>query len=185
MKQSKHTVLILETKAFFEHDKRCVFFSKESGKITGLAKHAARPGKKKIWSLEPLTTASVTLFQGKSFHIITHYSVNEPFQHIRTSFNHLQYALFFIHIIKKCINEGQKNKNLFNLAINTLTLCNTLEPLDTIKSYFYKQFTYIEGIANKKELKPENQYLIEIGNYLGYHLKPPLQLDERSKTLVK
>ena len=185
MRQSNHTVLILETKPFFEHDKRCILFSKEHGKITALAKYAARASKKKIWALEPLTTASVTLFKGKSFQIITNYSVVDHFQTIRTSFNHLQYALFFCHIIKLCITEGQDNKELFNVALKTLTLCNHLEPLSTITSFFYTSFIQIEGIANHKKVMHEKQYLMEIGNYLGYHLKPPLQLDESCKNPVK
>tara|TARA_Y100000589_G_C27047269_1_gene585726 strand:+ start:92 stop:649 length:558 start_codon:yes stop_codon:yes gene_type:complete len=185
MSQSTHTVLILESKPFFEHDKRCICFAKETGKLTCLAKYAAKPSKKKVWSLEPLTIASVTLFKGKSFHIITNYSVTHHFQNIRTSFNHLQYALFFTHIIKKCINEGQENKQLFNLIQETLTLCNKLAPLSKIKSYFYNDFTRFEGIQTQETIKQESQYLNDIGHYLGYRLNPPLQLDERSKTLVK
>tara|TARA_B100000427_G_scaffold250332_1_gene213561 strand:+ start:1146 stop:1703 length:558 start_codon:yes stop_codon:yes gene_type:complete len=185
MSQSTHTLLILESKPFFEHDKRCIGFSKETGKLTCLAKYAAKPSKKKIWSLEPLTIASVTLFKGKSFQLITNYSVIHHYQTIRSSFNHLQYALFFIHIIKKCITEEQSNIPLFNLAQQTLTLCNKLKPIHDIKLFFYKAFSQIEGIYHQETLKQENQYLHDIENYLGYKLNLPLQLDERSKTLVK
>jgi recombinational DNA repair protein (RecF pathway) len=70
MKESQQEVIILETKPFFEYDKRCVCFSKNIGKIVCLAKYAAKASKKKVWSLEPLTIASLTLFKGKSFQII-------------------------------------------------------------------------------------------------------------------
>ena len=185
MKESQQEVIILETKPFFEYDKRCVCFSKNIGKIVCLAKYAAKASKKKVWSLEPLTIASLTLFKGKSFQIITNYSVTNHFQNIRTSFNHLQYALFFMHIIKKCIYEQQENTDLFNLASNTLLLCNNLDPIESIKAYFYSEFTRCEGIQTHPHEKPEIAYLTDIGNYLGYTLKPPLQLDERIQTLVK
>ena len=99
--------IILKTNHFFESDKRCEIFSESLGKVTCLAKHAAK-SKRKAWALEPLSIVNIQLFKGKSFYLINSYSILHYFDNIRQSFNHLQYALFFVNIIKQSLVIGNK-----------------------------------------------------------------------------
>ena len=176
MKYISCDVLILESKNFFESDKRSICFSKTDGKISCLAKNAAKASKKKVWSLEPLTFATLSLFKGKSFYIITNYSITKYFDKIRESFNHLHYALFFMHICKNSISFGQPNKPLFLLMEKTLFQINQLGSLDIIKDFFYKNYLLIEGINPHHKIDNETKYLNIISNYIDVSLKKPIQL---------
>ena len=178
--------IILSKKAFFEHDIRCECFSDSLGKITCLAKYINRPKSKKLWALEPLTYVKLTLFKGKSFYIIQNYSTLKPYEQIRTSFNHLQYALFFSQIIKKSTQNEQLNPSLFNLLQHVLKECNNLNPLDKIKNYFYINYLNYEGITPQNtHSTTETYYLKTISNYIHFQLKKPLQLDVHTTYPVK
>lgn len=181
----KTTALILKTTNFFEHDKRCECFSPSLGKVTCLAKYANK-SKKKSWALEPLSIVNLTLFKGKSFYIINQYSVTEYFDVIRSSFNLIQYGLFYLNIIKNTIHEDQENQSLFNLIKVILNQLNSHQPLNKTTLNFLLSYIKLEGLEpdDSQSLSIKQAHLI-ISNYLGKQIPFPLQLDELTQTPVK
>ena len=176
--------VILKTDLFFESDKRCVVFSDSFGVITCLAKHAAK-SKRKLWALEPLSYVNLQLYKGKSFYLINSCNVTTYFSTIRSSFNRLQYSLFFLKIISKSMMPEQQNYRLYTLLKDTLVKCNQLVDINEVKLEFYKSFIELEGIQPEKESEyNEKTYLDMISDYVGYRFKLPLQLDSYSKDCV-
>ncbi len=181
----KTTALILKTTNFFEHDKRCECFSPTLGKLTCLAKYATK-SKKKSWALEPLSIVNLTLFKGKSFYIINQYSVTEYFDVIRSSFNLIQYGLFYLNIIKNTIHEDQENHSLFNLIKTTLSQLNSNQTISQTTINFLLSYIKLEGFEpdNSQSLSTKQAHSL-ITNYLGKHIAFPIQLDELTQTPVK
>ena len=181
----KTTALILKTTNFFEHDKRCECFSPELGKFTCLAKYITK-SKKKSWALEPLSIVNLTLFKGKSFYIINQYSVVDYFDSIRSSFNLIQYSLFYINIIKHTICEEQENKDLFNLIRHTLFELNNTKNINQTTKSFFQSYINIEGlnpdVSQSISIKKAHEI---ITNYINAYIAFPLQLDELTQTPVK
>ena len=178
--------IIINSKPFFEYDKRCECLSPTLGKFNCLAKYITKPKSKKMWALDPLTEVRFTLFKGRSFYIIQNYSLLNSFEKIRSSFNHLQYALFFAHIIKKSMQANQINPDLYTLLKNTLHSCNQLEDIPSTATLFYKSYLKHEGLTplNTRTLN-ETNYLNLITEYIDTPLKKPLQLDATSTYPVK
>ena len=142
--------------------------------------------KKKSWALEPLSIVNLTLFKGKSFYIINQYSVVEYYDVIRSSFNLIQYGLFYLNIIKNTIHEDQENYALFNLIKSILNQLNSTQPLNQTTINFLLSYIKIEGLEphNSHTLSIEKAHEIII-NYLGKHIPFPIQLDELTQIPVK
>lgn len=178
--------IILNSRSFFEKDKKCDCIGLKTGIISCLAKYTTSNRSKRKWALEPLTAVRLTVFKGRSFYLINDYMVTESFFQIRSSFNHLQYALFFALIIKKSCTENQPNEHLYGLLFQSLYTLNTLAPLAKITHDFYTSFLKIEGLFTSKDHHNTQQhYLNRISEYIGFYLKPPTQLDDTLRNLVK
>ena len=185
MSQIECTALILHSKAFFESDHRLECISPTLGKFHCLVKSASKTAFKKGQPCHPLSQVTFQLFKGKSFYIVNQCDTLQHFEHIRLSFNHLQYAFFFISIIQKSVLSNQNNPELYTLLCNTLTQCNQLQPTRSIAQSFYQAYLEIEGITPEKTTPQPNTLLHCISQYIGYPLKTPPQLDEHPKHQVK
>ena len=98
----------------------------------------------------------------------------------------MQYALFYLNIIKHTIYEGQQNPELFNLINSTLLQLNTSQNSSKTTETFFYNYICLEGLNpdSTKTISIEKAHKI-ITNYLNCHIAFPLQLDELTQTPVK
>lgn len=185
MKHKKCLAIILQSKTFFESDKRLECFSPELGKFTCLAKSGAKKTSKKGHGFHPLSVVELDLYQGKSFLLVTHCDIVTHFRAIQSSFNHMQYALLFCSIILKSCHDMQANTELFKLFYHTLKALNNHKNIKDIALSFYTHFLKLEGVSQNLYNADEKSLLNDISNYVGYIFKKPLQLDDPIPNLVK
>jgi DNA repair protein RecO (recombination protein O) len=177
MKTYKVSGIVLKKQDIFEKDKTIDLFTPDKGKLRLLAKYANTKSFKFSGTLEVTNFVEVVLYVGRSFHIITQAHALKSFSKLRTSFNHIAMAVFFIDLIQKTTIQNQENKPLFDLLITSLNKLNDLEEVEQVKHYFYQNFVIIEGLSegeNRKIYDKEFQSIFE--SYTNQRIKFPTLL---------
>lgn len=178
MKTYSITGIVLSKKDIFERDKLVELFTYEEGKKTFLAKNANTKAFRFSGTLEMSNIVNLELFKGKSFHIITAAQSIQCFNKLRTSFNHIAMASFFIELIKKATVQEQENSELYTLLVETLKRCNELLPITDIKFFFYNKFLNIEGITNETfQTIPDKTFQEYYETYTSSLIKFPILLE--------
>tara|TARA_E500000178_G_C16830852_1_gene665971 strand:+ start:238 stop:768 length:531 start_codon:yes stop_codon:yes gene_type:complete len=175
--QSKISGLILKSQHFFESDKLIELFSPTQGKLKCLVKSAQKSKSNFGGKLDPLCIIDAETFQGKSFLLITQCSLKSDFSSIRTEFNTLQLALFFLSIIQVSTEFNQPNTALYNLLISHLTQLSKHYHLETIKQSFYKQYLQVEGLYEENKIKiTDTEFINLLASYTHKKITLPLQI---------
>ncbi len=177
MKQSQCEALILHTRTIFEKDKLIECMSPTKGKFTCLAKSAAQPKSKTKGTLSALCIVSLNLYKGRSFQLVSQCDLVQHFPDLQTSFNHLQYALFFINILRQSVTQHQENRPLYELVCNTLRQCNAHVPINIISQSFFNHYLTIEGIhPQHRDQITLDEFLRHVKDYTGKLIPAPIQL---------
>ncbi len=146
--QFKVEGIILNTKPWFEADKRVEIFSKKTGKMILLAKHACR-SQKFSGRYETFNYIHANIYKGKSFLYVTQCDILQSFSYIRNHLNQLSLAAYCCSVIRKATSYGQGNPPLFSLLLHTLELLNNPDSvIQDIKSHFHTHFLKREGLLD-------------------------------------
>jgi DNA repair protein RecO (recombination protein O) len=160
-----------------EQDLLIEVFSEDLGKIQCIAKSAAKISSKLSGKLNPLNVISLQLFKGKSFYTITDVSITENLSSIRDHFNNLQWALFFVSVIRLSTEYKQKQKSLYTLLYQCLKQLNENRNLKEIKTFFYEHYLTIEGIMPPLVLSIDDKlFLNTVQAYIEKPLRAPLAI---------
>jgi len=169
--------IVLHRKVFSEQDFLVECFSKQFGKIQCIAKSGAKIQSKLAGKLNPLNVVSLQLFKGKSFYTITDVQISNNFSESRTSFNHLQLALFFISVVRKSVEFNQKHSRLYALLYKVLQDCSLLKDMSAIKQMFYHHYLELEGIKPAHiQTLTDSDFVSLVQNYIEKPIRLPLQI---------
>ncbi len=103
-----------------EADKIVTIFSKELGKITGVAKGARRPKSKFVAGSQFLCYSDFVMFKGRDMYSINSCDVIEPFYEIRNDMERLTYSAHMADIITDVIQENQPATKVLRLFLNSI-----------------------------------------------------------------
>jgi DNA repair protein RecO (recombination protein O) len=174
MKRFKTKAIILKSENIFEKDKRVEFLSDTGGKNVALAKRIQSSKKSYNGFLEPFNVVELSLSKGKSFYYIDQCYMITIFPNIRSDFNKISLAAYFVDVIRKNLVIEQKNQALFDLLQHYLSQINeasgTLAP---ILNSFHLAFLKTEGLSPEKTGISQAKYLAIIQDYCGKRLTLP------------
>lgn len=130
---------VLRTYSLAEADKICVFLSKESGKIRGVA-HGARKMKSRFGSaLEPFTEVSVTYFQKEGKELMSISNCEILRSHFHSAARNVQTAGAFSYMaemLAEFLPENEPNERLYRLVSATLQSIEDGGDLQRLLRYF-------------------------------------------------
>jgi DNA repair protein RecO (recombination protein O) len=137
MPQYKTPAVVLYSLDFAEWDKLVTFFTRNFGKVKGVAKGAKRSRKRFGSGLEPLTYITLSFFEKERTSLVrlNHCEIIESYPGIHEDVLKIGYASYLGELINEMVAEGEANRELFKLFITFLNLLN--------KSFFREEFVRI------------------------------------------
>lgn len=142
--------VVLNSRKYSDSSKISVFFSKEEGKVTTIAK-GARSSKNKYGSaLEPLSLCNISYYrkQGRELHLL---SGAESIHNLKSLYElpeHMLFGLAILESLNQTVNIDEKNEELFNLLKKTIILLNAnFENPFSLFVYFQLQLAEILGFG--------------------------------------
>jgi DNA repair protein RecO (recombination protein O) len=122
----KTEAIILAAMKYRDTSKIVTFYTKEYGKLKGIAK-GARTAKNKFGSaLEPMTYSMLVLYkkEHRDLHLISQCDAIESFKNLSENLDRMTTALAVIELIHQVTHHEERNPALFNLLHETMRVLN-------------------------------------------------------------
>lgn len=138
-------VIVLHRLSFGETDRIVTLYTREHGKLTGIAKGARKPVSRLAGATEVLTYGRFHLATGKNLDIIAQVEVKESFPRIHADLNRIAYATYIAELIDKSVEEHEANPEIFDLLLSALYL--TERPNDPEKIAHMFELQYMKQVG--------------------------------------
>lgn len=136
--------VILKKNLFSEGNEIITLYSREFGKVRGVARSVKSPKSKLAFALQNLFYIEAELAPSKNLSVIKGARTIEVFKNIRDDLLKVNYALYAAELILKCTADEQPNALLFDLLINFL---RHLDQDPDIKNHCCADFFIFEALA--------------------------------------
>lgn len=123
---------VLTRRSYGESDRMIRLFTKDFGKITLLAKGVRKPKSRKRGSIEVFSRLKFSASKSKTFDILTEVLPLDIYPEIRTSLKNTSLAYYFMEIVDKITQEGEKHTVVYDYLseyLDNITLTNNLKKL--------------------------------------------------------
>ena len=130
----KATAIVLQSRRWGDADRIVTYFSKNLGKIRGVARGARRQKSQFGASLEPFTVCRLDLFEktGDSLFRISHVDVVSSFQSLRENLGLMAAAARMVNVVSAVTPDGDPDLLLFEtLEQGLASLCKSDDPVCT------------------------------------------------------
>lgn len=153
--------IVLASRRFSEADRILVVFTKSYGKISLIAKGIRKPKSKKRGSLEVFTRVKFAASRGKNLDIITEVEIIDSYNGIRKNLKKVTVAYFFLEVIGRIIQEGEKNEKLYEILISYLNKLRKEKSLKNLRKEFIYQVLVTLGYWPKGRVMVNPDYTLE------------------------
>ncbi len=167
----KTQAVVLRRYDFGEAGRQLVVFTPNLGKLSMIAKGVKRVTSKLAGHLEPLTLSTIVAARGRNLDTVTQADTVESFAHARTDPDRVYYGLLVIELLDKLTLEGEANRALWDLLIQTLRRIDGDDDPWTAAAYFQVRLLVLSGY------KPELGRCVECEGALdarNLHFSPTL-----------
>jgi len=147
-REISYTAIILKKQAFGEADEIITFFTREAGKVRGLAKSVKLAKSKLQNNLQNLTLVDVSLAgQGQLPKIIAA-EAKQTFTGLRHNLDSLKRAFYASELVLRFTPDGQKDETLFALLLEFLECLDAgAGHADLALAKFKAGFLFSAGLA--------------------------------------
>lgn len=128
MGHQKTPALVLKSSDFGESDRIIHFFTRNQGRLRGVAKGAKRSLKRFVGSLEPLSYVDLRFFEKKTSDLVRveAAALRVQFAGIRTDLDKLAEAAVLAEIVSLATGEREAHRALFDTLLRALRLVDQL-----------------------------------------------------------
>ncbi|MFH2012546.1 MAG: DNA repair protein RecO [Pseudomonadota bacterium] len=118
--------IVIRSMDFSESDKIVTFFTRDFGKLRGIAKGAKKSKKRFGNTLELFSHISLFFFQKENLELarINNCSIIRSHMEIYKDIEKMAYGSYFIELVNELVGEREKNSEIFNLLVDSLSLIN-------------------------------------------------------------
>ncbi len=163
----KTEAIILKTMKYRDTSKIVTFYTKEFGKLKGIAK-GARTAKNKFGSaLEPMTHSMLVIYkkEHRDLHLISQCDAIDSFKNLTEDLDRMTTALSVVELINQVTHDEERNPNLFALVSETLGELNSSSKNYSAYSYAFRlRLASLFGYAPNLEVCGECGNPITINN---------------------
>jgi DNA repair protein RecO (recombination protein O) len=159
----KTEAIILKTMKYGDTSKIVTFYTKEYGKLKGIAK-GARTAKNKFRSaLEPMTLSMLVLYkkEHRDLHLISQCDSIDSFKNLTEDLDRMTTALAVIELVNQVTHHEERNPALFALLRETLSALNF-----SIKNYSSYFQAFRLRLSSLFGYAPNFEFCCECGNPL-------------------
>jgi DNA repair protein RecO (recombination protein O) len=139
--------IVLKTLDYGESDLIVTFYTREYGKIRGIAKGARRSKKRFVNALEPFSCSAINFSRKNPDHLdfIEGCDVAFHFQEIRSDLEKTLIASYFLELIDQFTPEHKKSEASFQLLYDFLVLLEKKKPSASLLRLFELRLLRIAG----------------------------------------
>ena len=156
----KSKCLILKKKDLNEADLFTVVFSKDFGKISGVAFGIRKSKKRNLITLNPLNIAEITFQKKNGYYTIIETELVKNFSNIMKDIEKLEISLYILDSVNKIYDVNYENKDFFNKLEEIFYFIDNLESLKIGYKYyiiliFLRRIMIEQGIYDISEIDSE------------------------------
>jgi len=186
-REQTYHAIILKKQPYREADEIITFFTKEQGKIRGLAKSVKSPKSKLQQKLQALFYVQIRLTLGKMPKIISAETL-KVYHRLRENLAAMKIAFYATEVVLKITPDEQKNEALFNLLEGFLEFLDTQtesEILDLGLAKFKIEILEVSGLG-MQNVKDDLFNQLKKTSFEGLEsITETLSLDSLQTTLSK
>lgn len=165
--------IVFHVRPLFEKDLLIELFTSEFGRIKVFAKYAQSKKPRFGGQLNTLNLIQTMLIKKGTAVYLGQTKVSNHFSKLKKTYNKMNVAYQFLHVIRAVTQINQENKELFHALVQYLTVLNhnSDENLNGFKLDFYKHVLQIEGLMTNSMKLNEHDIIKMIESYTNIHLK--------------
>jgi len=153
--------IILSKKDFSEADRILVLFSKKNGRVSLMAKGVKKLKSRKRGHLEVFNEIKFSASETKGMDIVTDVEKIDNLEF--KTLNKISLAYYFVEIVNKVSQEGEKNEELYSLLLNYLNRLQTTNKLQKLRQEFVHKLLMILGFwPRRKRINNPDVVLSEV-----------------------
>lgn len=160
--------LVIAKREVEEADRYITVFMEDFGKISALIKGIKKSKKRDKTAVDLIALTNFTFYKKGDAIIISDFNGVEDYNGIKSDYNKINIAFYFLYLINQILVENGKNRKLYNLLLKSLESLNKIS--DERKNllliaYFLYEILKDEGIVPEIEdiavfLEDKSQYKI-------------------------
>lgn len=156
MKQHTAKAIVLKKSKYGEADLIVRVLTNEGAKIALMARGALKSKKRFAGGvLEPTHFVSISYKESKTstgLFVLEEASLIKDFKNLRTDYDRLEIALYFLNIIEKISQEGDAHAHdVFNLLGNSLSVLENAKQIQLLKVQFALKLLHQQGVLTYQD----------------------------------
>ncbi len=173
---TKTEAIVVKSMKYGDTSKIVTFYTRQFGKLKGIAKGARRSDNKFGASLEPMTEVSLVLYkkEHRDLHLISQCDSVRSFGSIHDSIEKISVGLSMLELVDQLAHEEEENPALFSLIRETLSAVDlSSRNLQSLGRSFQIKFASLLGYAPSLDICMECGKSIlenEQGSSVGFQL---------------
>lgn len=137
--------IVLARRNYGEADRILVVYSKDSGRLSLIAKGIRRPKSRKRGHLEIFSRIEFQARAGRGLDLMTEVEVVDDFKDLRKSLKKISLAYYICEVVGKITHENEKNEELFNLILSFLNRLKRETQLRNLRLEFLNELLTLMG----------------------------------------
>lgn len=131
--------IVIRMKDLGEADRIVTIFSRERGKVRGVARGARRPRSRLSAPTQAFSHCRFLMFPRKSLDVVSQAEVKEPFFGIHQDIERMAYATYVAELTDEMTEPDEANEPLFAVLLGTLHIINSgLDPEIAVRAFEMK-----------------------------------------------
>lgn len=179
--------VVLKHSNFAEADRLLVFYTRDFGKVTCIAKGARRPKSRKAGHVELGNWCRVFIAKGKNLDILTEVEIKRAFGQVDFTEDKANKIYHLLELVDSLTANNQKNEKVFNLLVNFLSRISEEEDFNLVSAVFKTKLLSRLGFFSARSLKGSKtkDFLeaLEAESYSQIKSTTKLKLDQYLKLL--
>lgn len=155
--------IVLSERKHGESSKILNIFTRKRGKISVMAKGAYRSKSSLISVTQPFVTSAFQFQKGQSFYYIRHSELHTSHFRLRSSYERMVYASFFMELVEKSFLAEVPNEKIYDLLSKTLHLLEQTEDLLGLVLAFELKYLTFLGYRPALSVEEENFFSVAEG----------------------
>lgn len=163
MRTSLLTAIIIATTPYGEADRLVTFFSREMGKMTGIAKGVRKVTSRKRGALEVFNLVKLQITNSQTLGVITEVELTSGNSSLRSDLKKIAVAYFFCDVVHKIMPEREPNNEVFSLLQESLIALENDIHTKNLKTSFIWEILELTGFItdSRPHINPQ-QILQEV-----------------------
>jgi DNA repair protein RecO (recombination protein O) len=126
-------------------DRLLTLYTPAQGKLRVIAKGIRRPTSRKAGHLELFIHSALLVAKGQSLDIVTQAETIHPYRALREDLERITYAHYAVELLDRFAQEGQENRPLFDLLVDTLQRLSEASDLLLACRFYELRLLALEG----------------------------------------